>query len=165
MAILVKPQALGGQAEPVLQSFLRDFPNLKRSYELATEKRTLVTSKLTSIDELQQELKQGIGARDQLKTEIGEAKAKRKVLLSTIEELERQLSDAQQNLADHDQHEALLAQRRQEVLDAAQGPLDALQTLMVDKPTAKASRDQAEVVINDAVIAWDSLKASLENEL
>lgn len=72
-----------------MHSFLRDFPNLKRSFESATQKRSLANSKLTKIDDLQQELKQGFGARDQLKTKIGEAKTKRKDLLTTIQALEK----------------------------------------------------------------------------
>ncbi|KAG5523903.1 hypothetical protein RHGRI_030787 [Rhododendron griersonianum] len=108
---------------------------------------------------------QGFGARDQLRTEINEAKTKRAGLLTSIQTLETELSKTRQQLADHEQHEASLVQRRQELLDAAQGPLSALQLLMVEKPKVEASRDQAEVVINDAVTAWDSLKATLESEL
>ncbi|KAG5523994.1 hypothetical protein RHGRI_030860 [Rhododendron griersonianum] len=165
MNVLVKSQALGSNAEPALQSFLRDFPNSKRSYESATQKCALANFKLTKIDDLQQELKQGFGARDQLRTEINEAKTKCAGLLTSIQTLETELNETRQQLADHEQHEASLVQRRQELLDAAQGPLSALQLLMVEKPKVEASRDQAKVVINDAVTAWDSLKATLESEL
>lgn len=165
MNVLVKSQALGGNSESALQSFLRDLPNLKRSFESATQRCSLATSKLTKIDDLQQELKQGFGARDQLKTEIGGAKVKHKDLLTTIQALEKQLVEARQQLANHEQHEALLAHRRQEFLNAAQGPFEALQALMVEKPIAEALRDQAEVAINDVVTSWENLRASLESEL